>query len=170
MYALSVGNCFTNNSCSGGTDELAPRGMIRFVTWIKWGAAPFIFKPKLFHTRSFNQEFYFLSCPCFHLKKQFHAMRAVLSYWLTLMTEFLPHVDDPLYGTGVGESETNYEMHYMWIYNESSCQEISTNLIKTGTTCVGTARNWWQIVSINALECQSNYFQSLKSVCLLAVN
>ena len=27
------------------------------------------------------------------------------------------------------ESETNYEMHYKWIYNESSCQEISANLI-----------------------------------------
>ena len=47
-------------------------------------------------------------------------MRAVLGYWLTLMTEFLPHVDDPLYGAGVWEFETNCEMHYKWIYKSSS--------------------------------------------------
>ena len=115
------------------SDELAPRGIILFVTWIKWGAALFIFKLILFHPRSFNQKCYIFCYALVFIWRRTSMLCALflvicLHWWLNSYYRLTMPYMAPAW-----QSETNYEMHCKWIYKKSLL-----TLFNTGTTCEGS--------------------------------
>ena len=109
------------------SDELAPRGMIRFVTWIKWGAALFIFKLILFHTRSFNQECYiFFIMPLFSFEEAVPCY-ARCSWLLTHINGCIPTAD---WWSFIWRRRGSRKLIMKCTTSViSACQEISTNLL-----------------------------------------